>query len=104
MGEAAILANRFASPGELIVLKIGKETNDDKDKPGVYALRSDKDMLFLLPIEMVRTLRVKWICTIARRCGHAEPFLDASVIGMVAAAWQPAPGWVAARHAPCAIR
>ena len=84
LGEAAILANRFASPGELIVLKIGKETNDDKDKPGVYALRSDKDMLFLLPIEMVRTLRET---DLHDRAGvvHAEPFLDASVVGMVAA-------------------
>ncbi len=51
------IAMSVAGPVDKIVLKIGKDTEDDKDKPAVYALRSDKDFLFLLPADLVRTLR-----------------------------------------------
>jgi hypothetical protein len=57
LAKAAMLAHRFAGPAETVVLKVGKETSDDKDKPAVYAQRSDKDLLFLLPADVVRKLR-----------------------------------------------
>ncbi len=84
MAETALLANRHAGSAETINLKIGKETEDDKDKPAVYAQRSDKDMLFLLPGDLAHALRD---VNLHDRAGviNAQPLMDATLLGLEAA-------------------
>jgi hypothetical protein len=84
MGDVALLANRHAGPAEKIELKIGKESDDDKDKPDVYAQRSDKDLLFLLPADLVRALREVNLHDRAAVV-NAQPLMDATLLGLIAA-------------------
>ena len=64
-----------------MVLKVGKETEDDKDKPAVYAQRSDKDLLFLLPGDLARGLRE---VNLHDRAGviNAQPAMDVALVGL----------------------
>lgn len=83
IGGAAVLAKRQTDLGETIVLKTGNETTDERDKPAHYALRSDKDMLFLLPDDidrMVRELDLHDRTSVV----SAEPLVAAATLGLVA--------------------
>lgn len=55
--SATVAANHQADKGDAVVLKLGKETDQDKDKPAVFAQRSDKDLLFLVPADLAKFLR-----------------------------------------------
>ena len=84
LGQTAMLANRHAGPTEKIALKIGKETEDDKDKPAVYSQRSDKDLLFLLPADLAHGLREINLHDRAAVV-NAQPLIDATLLGLAAA-------------------
>jgi hypothetical protein len=81
LAGSAALAYRQTDPGETVVLKIGKETDQEKDKPAVYAQRSDKDLLFLLPSDYVRMLRE---VDLRDRTGviTAQPVVSAALLGL----------------------
>lgn len=82
-GEAAVLANRTLDPGDKVVLKVGKETDQEKDKPAQFAQRSDSDMLFLLPTDVVRIIRD---ADLRDRTSvvHAQPIVSATLVGLAA--------------------
>ena len=77
---------------EKIVLKVGKETEEEKDKPAVYAQRSDKDMLFLVPADFVRGLREVDLHD-RTSVVLAQPLLDAALLGLQAADAHNAASW-----------
>jgi hypothetical protein len=83
LGETAALANRLAGPGETVVLKIGKEAPEDVAKSAVYAQRSDKDLLFLLPSDFARMLRELDLQDRAS-VFLAQPLIGASMLGLLA--------------------
>jgi hypothetical protein len=83
LSGAGALANRLVGPGESIVLKVGKDATEEKDKPAVYAQRSDEAMLFLLPPDFVKTLREE---DLHDRAGvfSAQALVDTTLIGLQA--------------------
>ena len=91
LAAGTVLAQRQADKGEAVVLKIGKEM--ESEKGAVYAQRSDKDMLFLLPGELVKHLRE---VDLQDRAGivQAQALLSAGLIGLKAAPG-PAALWAA---------
>ncbi len=90
--SATVAANQQADKGETVVLKLGKETDQDKDKPGVFAQRSDKDLLFLVPADLVKYLRE---ADLRDRSGFliGQPLVTAGVVGLAAA--EPSSGLLA---------
>jgi len=53
----SMVAHRTTDKGETVTLQIGKETDNDKDKPAVYAKHSGSKVLFLLPTNVVTDLK-----------------------------------------------
>ncbi len=53
----SLAAAKITDPGEPVVIKFGKETDQEKDKPGVFALHSGSDQLFLVAPDLVKALR-----------------------------------------------
>ena len=51
------MAHRETDKGETITLEIGKETDNDKDKPAMFAKHSGTKMLFLVPSQMVSVIK-----------------------------------------------
>ena len=51
---SAAASGRQADKGETSVIRFGKETDQDKDKPGTFAQLDGKDLLFLVPNELVQ--------------------------------------------------
>lgn len=56
-GYGSLLAHRAAAQPKEIVLELGKESAREGDPPGMFARRSDTDLLFLLPPDLVRGIR-----------------------------------------------
>ena len=54
--EAAVLGYE-ADPGELMTFAFGKDTEDSKDKPGVFAKHSGSPLLFLAPTDLVKAFK-----------------------------------------------
>ena len=50
------VARRQADTGEVITIEFGKETDDEKDKPGVFATHSGSKLLFLAPPGIVKMI------------------------------------------------
>jgi hypothetical protein len=60
LAGGALLANREADKGETVVLRFGKEADQDKDKkekPGIFAQHSGSDLLFLVDAGIIKTLK-----------------------------------------------
>lgn len=89
-GSLAV-ASRQSDPGEAIVVKIGKETDEAKDKPGYFAQHSGATSLFLLAPDFVKFLRET---DFTDRDGilRAEAFLAIRLVGFAAA--EPQAAWL----------
>jgi hypothetical protein len=56
-GVFSLIAQRETDKGETITVEIGKETDNDKDKPGYFAKHSGSKLLFLVPTQMVDVIK-----------------------------------------------
>jgi hypothetical protein len=54
LAAAFVIASRQADKGEVVSLTLGKDTDQDKDKPGTFALHSGSKVLFLVPDRLVK--------------------------------------------------
>lgn len=91
LASAAAVASRETDPGDSIVLKIGRETDQDKDKPAYFAQHTGSDFLFLVPADFVRLLRDT---DLRDRTSilNAQAFLAVGLWGLAAA--EPQASWV----------
>ncbi len=75
----ALALAKSTDQGDPLVIKVGKETDQEKDKPGVFALHSGSELLFLLPTDLVKGLREvdlrdrSWVLKL-------QPLADASLL------------------------
>jgi len=53
----SVIAHRETDKGETITFEMGKETDNEKDKPGAFAKHSGSNMLFLVPTQMVDIIK-----------------------------------------------
>jgi hypothetical protein len=57
LAAASFLADEALDKGETLTYKFGKETDQEKDKPGTFAQYSGTDLAFLVSPEFVKSLR-----------------------------------------------
>ncbi|MBI3409775.1 MAG: DUF4340 domain-containing protein [Planctomycetes bacterium] len=91
LASSTVIAARALDPGDSVVLKIGKETDQEKDKPGYFAQHTGSDLLFLVGADLLKQLRD---IDLRDRGGvvHGEAYLATGLIGLVAA--EPQAGWL----------
>ena len=63
-----VAARQQADKGETITFEFGKDTEDEKDKPGAFGKQSKSKLLFLLEPRLVKELQGSRTFSTARRC------------------------------------
>ncbi len=57
LATVAALSAYQADKGEVVTIKFGKETDQDKDKPAVFAQHSGSDLLFLADVKLLKEIK-----------------------------------------------
>ena len=79
LAASSWIGNREVQPGEIIEIRFGKETNDDKGKPAIYACHSGANLVFLVEPDVVQRLKSADLSDYSR-INFAQNFFDASAV------------------------